>query len=253
MLTVVLTGCQSTRRAETPSGPQVRVLTYNVNWGAPRADLAVDIIRKSAADIVCLQETTPEWEQYLRQVLAGQYQFMKFRYSRDRMGGGLAFLSRLPTREIAYIPSTTGWFDGWIMAIDTAIGSLQILNVHLRPPISDSGSWVSGYLTTKDDRMREMENFYGQRDPRLPTLVLGDFNDGENSRVLRWLERQGMVNALPEFDSSTPTWEWRYGGMKLSRRMDHIVYGPNLRCFSAEVLPAGASDHFPVQAVFAQD
>jgi endonuclease/exonuclease/phosphatase family metal-dependent hydrolase len=36
----------------------------------------------------------------------------------------------------------------------------------------------------------------------------------------------------------------------LHRRMDHIVYSPEMHCCSAEVVRSGASDHFPVTAVF---
>src|SRR5262245_51385184 len=97
-------GCRSTRHAETPTGPQFQILTYNVNWGGPRPDLAAEIIRQSGADIVCLQETTPEWERFFRQALAKEYPFADFRYSKDRMGGGLAFLSKVRAQTVAYIP-----------------------------------------------------------------------------------------------------------------------------------------------------
>lgn len=167
------------------------------------------------------------------------------------MGGGLAFLSRGPARGVAYLPSETGWFDGWIMSFETVLGPVQVLNVHLRPPVSDSGGWASGYFSTGDDRMREMERFYEQLRSDTPMLIAGDFNDGENSPVLRWLEEKGLVNALPQFDYRTPTWEWRTSVVTLKRRMDHIVYSPELRCCSARVIKAGASDHFPVEAVFA--
>src|SRR5262245_15429821 len=76
--TVLAAGCRSTRQAEAPAGPHFRVLTYNVNWGAPGPDLAAEIIRQSGADIVCLQETTPQWEQYLRQTLKNDYAFAEF-------------------------------------------------------------------------------------------------------------------------------------------------------------------------------
>ena len=49
-----------------------------------------------------------------------------------------------------------------------------------------------------------------------------------------------------------PTWEYRGSAISLRRRMDHIVYSPELHCCSARVLRAGASDHFPVEAVFAK-
>jgi endonuclease/exonuclease/phosphatase family metal-dependent hydrolase len=243
-------GCRTARVAEPPNGPGFRVVTYNVNWGAPQPDLAAEIIRASGADIVCLQETTPQWEEFLRRELRRDYPFAAFRSSKNRMGGGLAFLAKTAGSEIAYIPSDTGWFDGWIMAFKTPLGRVQVLNIHLRPPVSDSGSWVSGYFTTRDDRSREIERFYERRRPELPLLVVGDFNDGQNSPVVKWLEDKGMINALPAFDLYSPTWQWRTSLVKLSRRMDHIVYSRELECCSARVIRAGASDHFPVEAVF---
>ena len=250
LLGVLLCGCRSTRAPETPPGAQLRVLTYNVNWGGPGPESAAQIIEGSHADIVCLQETTPAWEQFLRSRLSREYAWAEFRESKGRMGGGLGFLSKLPAREIAYVPSDTGWFDGWIMAFTTALGPVQVLNVHLRPPVSDRGSWVSGYLSTGDDRLREIQRFYARRVSEVPLLVTGDFNDGENSAALRWLEKREMVNALPQFDYKTPTWQWHTSLITLKRRMDHIVYSPELRCCSARVISAGASDHFPVEAVF---
>lgn len=250
-LSLLMAGCHSSRAPEPTTGPHFRVMTYNVNWGGAGADAAVEIIRRSGADIVCLQKTTPAWEQLLGAELRGEYPFAEFRSSEGRAGGGLAFLSKRRGGEIAYVPSNTGWFDGWIKIFETPIGPVQVLNVHLRPPVSDGGGWVSGYFSTRDDRVREMERFFDRRDATLPILVAGDFNDGEDSRVVHWLEKRGMVNALPQFDSSTATWEWRTSVATLRRRMDHIVYSSALHCSSARVIRAGGSDHFPVEGVFA--
>src|SRR3954466_8140761 len=111
-LAVLLVGCHSVRPAAIATGSHFRVLTYNVNWGMPRADLAAEVIRKSGAEIVCLQETTPQWKMQLRAALSREYPYMEFRDSQGRMGGGLAFLSKVPQKELAYVPSDTGWFDG---------------------------------------------------------------------------------------------------------------------------------------------
>ena len=251
VLAFAVAGCKTAvRHSEIPSGPNFRILTFNVNWGGPRPDLAAQTIRQSGAEIVCLQETTPDWELFLRQSLAADYPFMVFKHSATRMGGGLAFLSKIPGRDVAYIPSDTGWFDGWIMKFEAAGMPVQLLNVHLRPPVSDSGSWVSGYLSTGDDRLREMKRFYAQREPDLPMIVAGDFNDTPSSPVVDWLKDQGLSNALPQFDTSPPTWEWRTSFVTLRRRMDHVIYSPELHCCAARVIRAGASDHFPVEAVF---
>jgi endonuclease/exonuclease/phosphatase family metal-dependent hydrolase len=249
LLAGLLCGCRAPRTAQVPAAPHIRVLTYNVNWGGARPDLAADAIRRSGAEIVCLQETTPQWEQYFRQALGREYTFAEFRNSKMRMGGGLGFLAKVSAREVACVPSETGWFDGWIMKVETGIGPVQVINVHLRPPVSDRGSWVSGYFTTRDDRRQEMERFYGAREPHLPTLVVGDFNDSENSPVVQWLEDKGMVNALPQFDRYSPTWKWQTSVVTLKRRMDHVLYSTELDCAAARVIPAGASDHFPVEAI----
>jgi endonuclease/exonuclease/phosphatase (EEP) superfamily protein YafD len=249
-LLIALTGCQSVRPPETTTGPHFSLMTYNINWGGPHPELAVETIRRERPDIVCLQETNAEWEKYLRRALSREYRYVSFRESAGRAGGGLGFLSKVAGTEIAYIPSNTGWFDGWIVKFPTPAGTVQVLNVHLRPPVSDRGNWVSGYLWTGDDRQREIERFCAQRRQDLPLIVAGDFNDGENSGVLRWLHGQGMRNALPQFDRSAPTWEWRLSAVTLRRRMDHIVYPRGLHCYQARVLKAGASDHYPVVAVF---
>jgi endonuclease/exonuclease/phosphatase family metal-dependent hydrolase len=247
----VLLGCHSIRKADVPTGPHFRVLTYNVNWGMPGADSAAQIIRKSGADIVCLQETTPQWEAYLHATLSREYPYMDFRDSRGRMGGGLAFLSKAPQTEVAYISSDTGWFDGWIRKFQTPIGPVQILNVHLKPPVGNRGGFtVGGYLFTGKDRLRKMQRFFPARKAALPTLVIGDFNDTQNCAAIKWLKRQGMTNALPQFDHHSDTWQWQAGLIRLHRRMDHVLYSPDLNCCAAEVIHAGASDHFPVSATF---
>src|ERR1044072_1684039 len=101
-LSTFLCGCHTGRPVETATGAHFKVLTYNVNWGGPRPDLAAQIIKESGADIVCLQETTPEWAQFLRQSLGDQYSFTAFRDSQLRSGGGLGFLSKLPAHQVAY-------------------------------------------------------------------------------------------------------------------------------------------------------
>ena len=247
---VLAGGCNGTRRMTTPDGPHFTIMTYNVNWGAPRADLAIQAIRNADADIVCLQETTPGWASHIRSTLSQSYPSMEFRQSESRTAGGLAFLSKRPGREVAYLRSDTEWFDGWIVAFDTPAGPVQVLNVHLQPPVNDAGSFgASGYLTTGDNRQREIERFFRRRQDGIPMLVAGDLNETERGRALAWLQAQGMANALPQFDRSTPTWRWAWGPVTLRRRMDHIIYSSDLHCYSAQVIPAGASDHLPVVAV----
>src|SRR5688572_25041932 len=107
ILLVAVAGCHSVRQPEAPKGPHFTVVTYNVNFGGPRPDLAVRTMQHSKADIICLQETTPEWESLLRSSLTAEYPFMHFRHSTQRAAGGCAFLAKWRSTEVAYIPSNS--------------------------------------------------------------------------------------------------------------------------------------------------
>jgi endonuclease/exonuclease/phosphatase family metal-dependent hydrolase len=245
---LLLCGCGTVRKPIAPTGPHFSVITYNINRGSNPAQIAA-VLKSNQADIICLQEADG-FERPLRAALSNDFRTIEFRDSDTRVGGEYAFLSKYKAREIAWIDSETGWFGGWIMSFETPIGPVQVLNVHLKPPVSRRGSWVVGYFTTRDDRRREMEHFYKSCDPNLPLIVLGDFNDSPHSASVRYLKRKHLQSALPQFDRRTPTWYWPTHLVTLRRRMDHILFSPKIEATSARVIPQGPSDHFPVEATF---
>lgn len=256
LLIVVLllpVGCVATRSPENSDGPHFKVLTYNVNWGVPGAADTINAIRNADADIVCLQETNGQWERLFRQHLATQYPHQVYRESVGRMGGGLAFLSKRQGKTLAYVPSNTGWFDGWIMTLPTDVGDVQVLNVHLQPQVDDDGKFsLSGLLSSDARHEKEIQRFHAAIDSganALPLMVVGDFNEGESGAALKFLQCEGFTNALPEFDRCTPTWAWNFGLITWRMRLDHVVYD-GLHCYEAKVLKVGASDYLPVLAVF---
>jgi endonuclease/exonuclease/phosphatase (EEP) superfamily protein YafD len=70
----------------------------------------------------------------------------------------------------------------------------------------------------------------------MPTLVVGDFNEGTSGDAISWAANQLFRSALPEFLPTAQTWHWP------------VTRG--LAPLKAEVLNIGRSDHFPVRAVF---
>ena len=263
---LAVAGCAGhVRQPEVPTGPSLKVMTWNVNWGGPGAGLAVRAILDADADIVCLQETTPAWEKYLREQLSARYPFMAFSPAdrrlrgafeaqtpqRYRIAGGLAFLAKEAGVEVAFVPSVTGWFDSLIMQFQTPIGPVQVNNVHLQPIANDKGSFtIAAYFSSGGRHEREIERFHAPLKQGVPAICVGDFNEGDGGSAVEWLEEHGMTSALPEFDRSTDTWQWDLGWITLHKRLDHTLYSPELHCHSASVLKAGASDHLPVVAVF---
>lgn len=247
LCSVLLCGCTKERHYENPSGPHFSLMTYNINWGGGQPERTIEVIRRSNSDIVCLQETHTEWQCYLQQELGELYPFMEFRETPNRAGGGLAFLSKTKGRQIDYIPSENTFFDAWIMQFDTAAGPVEILNVHLHPPVNESGSFgVSGYFGSQDRRSEEIQRFYPYFTGEVPRIVAGDFNEGDDGDAVKWLADRGMTDALAEFDRSTKTWRWKTSLMTLQSRLDHIVYSSELYCFRCQVIPYTGSDHYPL-------
>ena len=237
-----------TPRSPDPGRPVLRVMTYNVNFGLAGDADTLDAIGKGRADVAFLQETTPAWERALRMAYRRTFPHMAFRHSGG--AGGLAVLSRFPFTTASYIKSPNGWFPAWRVKVQSPLGPLQVLQVHLRPPVSDSGSFVSGYFTTGKFRRSEITFFATTLSPGLPTLVVGDFNEDHGGGVVEHLKKKGLRSALEEFHPGKDTWRWQTSLGKLTHTLDHILYSKELRPLNCRVLQAGRSDHLPVVALF---
>ncbi len=235
--------------ARPGEGRHLSVLTYNVNFGLGGDAETTEVIRSANADIVLLQETTPEWERSLSRDLAGEYPHMTFRHCCG--AGGLAVLSRHAFEERDYIAAPSGWFPAWRLVAGTPIGQVQLLNVHLHPPVSDSGNWVVGQFTTRGVRRDEIRAYHDHLDEGVATIIAGDFNENRRGRALRFLADKGYSSVNEEFHPETPTWRWQTKLGPLRAQLDHIVYSPELRPLRARVLEGGRSDHLAVLAVFA--
>lgn len=231
---------------------QLKVVTFNVNYVGVDMARSARVLAASGAEVVALQETTPAWERFLRRRLRG-YRVQRYRHFRG--AGGLAFLSKYPLRSVRLIPPRgRGWFPAWLVEVRTPLGRVRLLNVHLRPPIGDGGrtsSVPAAYFDTRSIREREIRRHLGRTPRDRPLVVLGDFNEASGP-ALRWVRGHGLRSALARFDSSTATWHWKTSVGTLRSRLDHVFFSKGLRCLGAQVLGDAASDHFPVEAVFAK-
>jgi endonuclease/exonuclease/phosphatase (EEP) superfamily protein YafD len=231
---------------------KLRVMTYNVNFGVAGDKAGIEAIASVSPDLVLLQETNEVWEQALVSALGVRYRHHRFAPPHDEwIAGGMGVLSRWPIAKVDTLFTQHGPFFAWRIVVDAPGGAIQILNVHLRPPMSDGGSWVVGYFSTRGVREREALDHVTSLDPTLPTLVTGDFNEEDDGKAIAVFAKRGLQNALPQFHPNKDTWQWPVsGGITLRFRLDHILYGPELRAVAAGVVDAGRSDHAPVWADF---
>jgi len=245
-------------------GKTLKVMSYNVNFGlyygtmeAPSSGAyeVLKVIEQEDSDIVLMQETTDKWEQLMCSQLENMYPYTMFHHSEYWFAGGMGILSKHPFEEIGWFPPKSQWFHGWIIQSDTPIGKVQFLNLHLRPPMGANAAvpWPGEFIKSKNQRLNDLLHWYPNLNPDLPTIVLGDFNESHSGlysgKACVWLEKNGYIDAIKQFDPNTNTWEWPLYLITLRAQFDHIFYDKtNLICTDAKVVVGGASDHFPIVA-----
>jgi len=226
---------------------QWRVVSFNINFGVGHEPINIATVAELDADLVLLQETTDASEEAFREALGDRYPHILFRQCCN--AGGLGVLSKHPIREQEYMEPTVGWFPAWRLVVDGPLGPVQVLNVHLRPPMSDGGSWVAGFWSTRSVRRDEMEDLWEHMDPELPTIVAGDFNENAKGKAVELLAQEGLVSALPQLHPRATTWRWPTKVGEIHGMLDHVMYSDRLRLQNARVVKEGNSDHFPVVVV----
>jgi endonuclease/exonuclease/phosphatase (EEP) superfamily protein YafD len=238
--------CATPPPFETRSREPVRltIATYNVHFPAWEDASTVETIGATGADVVFLQEVSPQWQAVLEARYREWYPHQLF--AAAPAAGGLGVLSRLPLRDEGFLPAVYR-HPAWLVAVQTPLGELSVLNVHLRASRRTAQNLLSGLWTQSDDHEEEIRRFVLACGV-WPALVLGDFNEGPRGSAIRWLAQHGYVDTLERHDPGAATFSALAGLYRAT--LDHILAQGHLHAIDARVLYAGNSDHFPVVARF---
>ncbi len=227
----------------------VRVGTYNVFTGAHDSDLTVKKIRQMRADVVMLQELSPQGAILLDQAL-------KVDFPHRHFSEGVAVLSRFPLRNPRYERSKYG-INGYLVAEVQSPGArFQVASLHLDPlhlwTTRDKWSLPFQLIWGQDlVHRKEVEQIHQTLRPGMPTILGGDFNSLSGAPI-RQLQKLGytdsfaMVNRYPD---RTPTLHFKLFGFKAGRRIDYILHDESFQTLHSQVLPGAPSDHDPVVSV----
>jgi endonuclease/exonuclease/phosphatase family metal-dependent hydrolase len=252
LLLIACGGGQPAAPAAPPPSPRAlrfRVMTYNVNFGLAGDPAGVAAIASASPDIVMLQETNDAWAAALIAGLGARLPHHRFAPPQNEwIAGGMGMMSRWPIRAIDTLTGGGGPFFAWRAVVETPRGAIQILNLHLRPPMSHSGSWVVGYFSTRADREREAQSHVTSLVPSMPALAVGDFNEEDKGQAIAVFRARGLRGVLPEFRPNADTWHWPTGAITLRFRLDHILADRRFRALGADIVDGGRSDHAPVWA-----
>ncbi len=256
VIVFLVSGCHhmDTVRAPilAPAEPHLNVVTYNVNYELDHPEAVTAFLSDCGASVICLQETHARWEAILKAALEEDYPYSAFH--EWGQAGGVAVMSRHPLQNVRLLEPKAGWWPALLVEVETPLGSVQVLNVHLKPPLAADGCvTVDAYCRAPDVHLREVAGFLNEVDRDSPLVVAGDFNENQTGKAVRWLQDEGFTDALSIFDRRSKTWHWKtLWGIVLNDRFDHILFNGALLCTGARVENVTASDHSPVRAVLVE-
>ena len=236
-------------RAPQPGAFHFTIATYNLNSDDGANPRTLDAIGMAEADIVCLQEITELWRMAIERRYRSSYPYRFFKVDEGGGAAGLGILSRFPIRDGGWHAGPNGWHPAWHHLVDTPNGTFKILNTHLRMATGQHGNAIQSYLRAGADHEFEIRCFLSKNKDAVPTLVVGDFNEGPHGSAVRYLEGVGFQNALPLYHPDEPTWRYRrWFVFQFTQELDHILIDGSFEPIDAWVVRAGASDHLPVVA-----
>ena len=240
----------------TPSSPKnIRVATYNINWGNPDLDAVLGAIRQADADVVCLQETNAQSAAALQREFADDYSHLGFYGSVEPFAaGGFAVLSRLPVVREGFLPQREALFGTCILEVRAGDQLVQVIVVHLQPVLFQNRggdvtalSVLRALEAAEQTHGKEMQQILAQVRTDVPTLVVGDFNSCSTFQAPALLIQRGFVDsfaAVNENPDAHPTWHWptKFGDATL--RIDYIFHSPSFRTLHSGVVHTAGSDHY---------
>lgn len=232
-------------RDPDPGVPHFVIETYNIQDTSSGDPATLEAVGAANADVICLQEVTPVWEQALRTRYEEAYPFMMF-HALDG-SEGLGFLSRFPLTDLGFHEEVHGWHPAWHAQADMDMGAVQILNVHLRSLFTGRDNAVTAYLSTSSDHLEEVQGFSAACEAGFPTLVVGDFNEEPDGSAVSFLEGKGFQNALPLYHPGQPTWH-DTPSWQMEQTIDHVLFDHAFIPLNSWVENIGHSDHLPVLA-----
>ncbi|WP_165452214.1 endonuclease/exonuclease/phosphatase family protein [Paenibacillus thalictri] len=243
--------------AESESGEQaaqtVRFMSYNIRHGQgddDKFDLnrTADVIKKSNAEIVGLQEVDNNWSarsefldeaKKLSELLGMEYAFIA---NLEQTAGngqseprqyGTAVLSKYPIKDSRRHPlpkiEDSSEPRGLLEAtIDVGGTDITVFNTHM--------SIIAGERVVQ---IKELAGIAGKKSG--PVVFMGDFNAKPNTFEMRPLMRNYNEAFRGKNALTAPT-------SKPASQIDFILFNNDFELLSSEVLQTIASDHLPVTA-----
>ncbi len=238
------------RLAPRPQGVPLRVLTYNVKWGARDAEAVLANISDADPDVILMQDAAYSLDIRLTALKKPRWNIVQL--------AQYIILSRYPISDARAQWLTKSHRHEFLRCVlHVGARSVTLFDVHLLTPrsaldsVKDNGAHGAGDVE-ENATSRELEALGLAETVRAvkgPLVLTGDLNAPVQSRVCQVLFRSGLRDAHSEAG-------WGYGytyGQSTAVhspfvRIDHILVSPQWTVRNCREGDARGSDHSPVVA-----
>lgn len=237
MILILITGYLGTSQERNIEKIEIKIISYNIHSGtdknmAPTLFDTINFLKKSNADIICLQEVNESSKIGFQVSSLKEELDMNLHFGANVVGNntnyGLATYSKYKIigQKHVYLSSTKeqrGFLHTTIKVKDKKV---HIINVHLG--LGDK---------ERKKQIKELENYLKNLKNDY-FIILGDFNEGNLS-----LNNEIIIDAAKKLDKSNI--------LTFSTGLDRIDYmfvSRNIEVEYYEVLIKNMSDHYPIVA-----
>jgi endonuclease/exonuclease/phosphatase (EEP) superfamily protein YafD len=216
------------------SDDRLRVVTANARFSNTEHAAMVAWLSGSDADIIALQEVTPQWALAL-EPLARTYPYRNMMPRDDPYG--IALLSRWPLDEVGPVDFADDGLPSLVANVDIHGRRLRVIALHTRWP-------VLPVLQVARDRALQQAAALALTQPE-STILLGDLNLTPYAPAFARLVTESGLRDAFDGEAWRPTWQ--AGFWPLALPIDHVLV-PRGSCVTEhEIGPDVGSDHRPLQ------
>ncbi len=216
---------------------QLKIAHINVSSSEGDYERTIESILETNADVVSIQELTPDWDMVLSQGITKKYPYSKSVVRIDFHG--LAIYSKYPFEKIDTfhfneIPNITG-----SIRIDSSGRALSFISSHITPPFSSADYAEAGlHLEKVAAYTNRIEG---------PVVTFGDYNLVPWSEEIQsYRNATGLLSARRDFDpilspQSSSIFETPF---------DHIFYSKAIQCLKFDNIAGSTTNHLGILATF---
>ena len=219
---------------EARRGKPLRIVTCNLLYEARQPAAMVASLAATNADVIVLQEFTPDWERHCAAALWSRYPYRIMRAEEGPFG--ICLLSRHPLDSAVIDHDWQGYACARAVVIRDGL-RLAILGVHPPPPIGDAlhRDWSLAF-----EAWRTM---IAQLDAP-HRVVAGDFNATPFCHTMQQFLQSNDLRGSWEHHGVRSTWFHRgLPFLPIGLPIDHILHSPSLTLVNRAIGPDCGSDH----------